>query len=306
MNVHEAKFILKSFRPDGADAEAPEFAEALRVAAMDRELGEWLAVERAEDARFSQALAQAALPADLLEMISGCLAAERGEEPERDELDRTFAMALAGLAPPGGLREEILVVMRESAPRRFGRRLAIPLAAAAGIVLAIVMTRPDSAPGAAPISAQGGTVPVASGVVASQVVPVAHVEAAAIGALSSPDFTLDLKNPDQQALFRFIRENGRPCPAPCVPKGLREVPGIGCRNLVVDGKRGALICFRRGENDIVHLVIFRESDVACEDGGDGVPRIEQHGEWAVARWSEKGRVLLLMGNTDTQRLSELF
>jgi hypothetical protein len=35
--------ILGSYRPDGADASDPDFAEALHLAAADRELGEWLA-----------------------------------------------------------------------------------------------------------------------------------------------------------------------------------------------------------------------------------------------------------------------
>jgi len=56
MDKEEARFILRCFRPDGADAENPDFAEALAWAAKDRELGEWLARERARDADFASAL----------------------------------------------------------------------------------------------------------------------------------------------------------------------------------------------------------------------------------------------------------
>ena len=56
MDKERARFVLSCFRPDGADAGDPDFAEALRMAAGDRELGEWLARERAQDAAFAQAL----------------------------------------------------------------------------------------------------------------------------------------------------------------------------------------------------------------------------------------------------------
>ena len=56
MDKEQAKFILQSFRPDGADASDADFAEALEFAARDRELGEWLASERAADAQFANAL----------------------------------------------------------------------------------------------------------------------------------------------------------------------------------------------------------------------------------------------------------
>ena len=53
MDKEQAKFILQSFRPDGADAADTDFAEALQLAVEDRELGEWLADERATDAAFA-------------------------------------------------------------------------------------------------------------------------------------------------------------------------------------------------------------------------------------------------------------
>lgn len=299
MDKHEAKFILSSFRPDGADAGSPEFAEALRMAVADRELGEWLAAERAMDAGFSGALAKLSLPDDLKQAILDSLAVERGETPEPDALDAAFGDALAGLQPPPALRDEILMAMRESTPRKNRWKLAVPLAAAAGIALALVITRPD-----APVATSE---PIASAPpVVAGAVPVAHIADEAIRSLTSPGFTLDLKDPDHEALFRYIRKQGRACPAGCVPKGLRDVPGIGCRNMVVEGKPGAIVCFRRGEDDVVHLVVFRKEDVeGCGSEGNE-PRIERHGDWSVARWSEKGRVFLLMGATAPEQLGELF
>ncbi|MEI7928288.1 MAG: hypothetical protein WCH40_07030 [Verrucomicrobiales bacterium] len=56
MNKEQARFILHSFRPDGADAADSDFAQALHLAAEDRELGEWLARERARDAEVSRGI----------------------------------------------------------------------------------------------------------------------------------------------------------------------------------------------------------------------------------------------------------
>ena len=81
MDKEQAKFILQSFRPDGADAQDPDFADALAVAAEDRELGEWLAEERAQDASFAAALASVEIPEALRENILGVL---RGEDRAED------------------------------------------------------------------------------------------------------------------------------------------------------------------------------------------------------------------------------
>ena len=71
MDRDQAKFILSSFRPDGADADSEDFTEALRLAAADREVGEWLARERALDAEFAGALSKLSLPDDLRDEILG-------------------------------------------------------------------------------------------------------------------------------------------------------------------------------------------------------------------------------------------
>ncbi len=299
MDKHEAKFILSSFRPDGADADSSDFAEALRLAAADRELGDWLAAERARDAAFAGALSRVELPESLREEILGSLAAERGEMPGPDGVDRAFSDALEGLRPPDGLRREILIAMEKSAPRKtwWSWKWAAPLAAAAGVAVAL-LPRGEQGPGV--------EIPRVAGAV-----PVNHVEEVAIRTLSSPDFSFHLENPDRgqlfhDELFRFIRSKGSPCPEGCLPKGLRDVPGIGCRKLEIDGKAGALVCFLRGEGDVVHLVVFRTDDVEGMDAESTSPRIEQHGKWAVARWAEKGRAFLLISTSDREHLGELF
>ena len=327
MDKEEARFILRCFRPDGADAENPDFAEALAWAAKDRELGDWLAHERASDAGFANALNAVTIPPSLREEILAGLAVERGESSTYpDTFDRSVIGAMAALHPPGNLRAEILAAMdrtaaAEKSGRRLSWRLAVPFAAAAGIGFAFLLSNPPSSkavfnpppdesisgqPLVGPITTtttetgtggNAGTVPISIG----------KVESGFISTYESPAFTLDLKNPDHHALFEHLKSAKLPCPNACLPKGLKGIPGLGCRELKIDGKRGALVCFKQ-ENDVVHLVAFKRCDVRCKLPKKGEPDIGKHGKWSVARWADDEWVFVLMGekNVDTKRLADLF
>ncbi|MBK1826521.1 hypothetical protein [Haloferula rosea] len=305
MDKEQARFVLRCFRPDGADADDKDFAAALQLAASDRELGEWLAEERAQDAAFSSALGRLELPDGLREEILAGLAVAQGQELEMDAYDGQMIGALAQITPPEGFRREILAAMEQSArpvakPSRSWWRFGVPIAAAAGIALAVVMTRPD-----ATTLGEGDQLTGRETYVSS--VPISHVEQEAISTLTSPGFTLDLKNADQKVLFKFIREQGRACPEGGVPRGLEGIPGLGCRVLDVEGKSGAIVCFRKSDDEVVHLVVFRKGDVDCCDLKEATkPVIDQHGNWAVARWHDSKRVFLLLGKSGTDDLDKLF
>lgn len=318
MDKEEARFILRCFRPDGADAENPDFAEALAWAAKDRELGEWLAHERSSDADFANALNAVAIPPSLKEEILAGLALERGDlTPRPDDFDACVIGAMAGILPPADLRCEILAAMQRTVqPRRSWRwtwQWGAPVAAAAGIVVAFVISTPE-APAPQPrdlaeaetrrpeeipaLSPQNGVaIPISIG----------RVESGFINTFEDPSFTLDLKNPDHHALFEHLKGAKLPCPNACLPKGLKEIPGLGCRELKIGGKRGALVCFKQ-EDDIVHLVAFKRCDVKCRLPKKGEPDIGKHGKWSVARWADDEWVFVLMGekNIDAQRLKDLF
>jgi hypothetical protein len=320
MDKEEARFILRCFRPDGADAENPDFAEALAWAAKDRELGDWLAHERASDADFATALNAVTIPSSLREEILAGLAVERGDAATYpDSFDRSVMGAMASIRPPENLRAEILAAMDRTAAgeqkppsRRLGWRFAVPFAAAAGIGFAFLVSgpgpagskavvnlpKPEPLPPERPIDTSiGGAIPISIG----------KVEKGFIDTIESPTFTLDLRNPDHHALFEHLKSAKLPCPNACLPKGLKEIPGLGCRELKIDGKRGALVCFKQ-ENDVVHLVAFKRCDVRCKLPKKGEPDISRHGKWSVARWADEDWVFVLMGekNVDTKRLADLF
>jgi len=65
MNRDEAKFILGAYRPDGEDAEDPQFRKALELARQDPALGAWFAEQQAVDRAFSMRIRQAPVPPSL-------------------------------------------------------------------------------------------------------------------------------------------------------------------------------------------------------------------------------------------------
>jgi hypothetical protein len=296
MDKAQAKFILRSFRPDGADGDDHDFAEALTLAIQDRELGEWLADERAMDAAFANALATVRIPETLREDILGCLAGERGDFPQAgDTRDAAMIGALASIQPPADLRGKILTAMESSKTVAFPqrskwRRVALPLSAAAGVALAFFMTRKDATSSA---FANNGPLPVDV------------VQAGFIRAYESPLFSLDEKRDDHGELLEHLASRKLPCPG-CLPPGLVGVKSIGCRELVIDGKHGSLICFDERENGVVHLVIFRREDVCGDLPQRDHPTFAQKGHWTAARWSDDKNVFILIGATDLRKLASLF
>ena len=69
MNKQEAKFILRAYRPDGSDADSPDFEEALALVRQDPEFAEWFACELKVDATIRQKLNSVPAPSDLKTQI---------------------------------------------------------------------------------------------------------------------------------------------------------------------------------------------------------------------------------------------
>lgn len=69
MDKQEAKMILQSYRPGGQDAGDPAFAEALALARLDPELGEWFRQQTEFDQALSERLPGAPVPVDLRNAI---------------------------------------------------------------------------------------------------------------------------------------------------------------------------------------------------------------------------------------------
>jgi hypothetical protein len=297
MDKERAKFVLKSFRPDGADSQDGDFAEALLMATEDRELGGWLIRERAFDAEFAEALARVDLPEGLRESVLLAMVQDGNDFPKVDmEAEGKWIGALASIEVPVGLRERVLEAMERTVIVEKSvfpwRRLGIPLAAAAGIALAFVFVSPNKS-NLAPVAETDGRVLVEA------------VQAGFVRAFESPIFSLDENGREMPKLISYLRKNGLPCGEGYLPPGLKNCKGLGCRELMIDGKRGTLICFD-DENGTVHLVIFKRGDVEGNLPGMDNPNFEQTGNWAKASWQKGEYVFSLMGLRDEGKLTGFF
>lgn len=309
MDKEHARFILRSFRPDGADATDPDFTAALQLAMQDRELGEWFAEERATDAGFSRALNAIELPENLRNEILDSLAWQRGDLPHAESPeDEAWASALATITPPPGMRETIVAAMNacaahQSLPIPAWKKFGIPIAAAAAIALALAL--PTSVWKAKQNVVADTPQDFIQDAPRLSPLPIELIRAGFIDTYKSPGFTLDTGRASHREIMRQLEERGLPCPT-CIPPGLRNIEGLGCREIMIDGHRGAIICYERGEGGLVHLVIFRADEIA-----DPLPYrrdavFAQHGEWAAAAWRNNENAFVLLGNTDVAHIASLF
>ena len=69
MNRDEAKIILQLYRPDTADADDPQIAEALALAKQDSELARWLEEHCARQNALREKFRQIEIPPGLKEQI---------------------------------------------------------------------------------------------------------------------------------------------------------------------------------------------------------------------------------------------
>ena len=304
MDKEQARFILQSFRPDGADAKDPDFAAALLAATEDRELGDWLAAERAEDAGFAEALDRVEIPDDLRASILTVL---QGGTPEAEDpgLDAAFRQALLEVQPPTGLKAQILAAMEvggrppaslSEAPRRAWSWLHSASVAAAvilGAFLALEFTREpdDSRREVAGLSKR-------------------KVEMSAIQTVAA-GLDLDVERSQPRELAAFLERRNLPVPlAADMPRGLEMGPLVGCKILSIGEKQASLLCFNKEGLGTVHLVVVRAADLeeslaTRREAGEGCwqcPRTKL----SVASWEAGERAYFLLGKVDPASLGEVF
>lgn len=96
MDNEQARFILSSARPSGADSDDPQVAEALLHAQRDPELARWLAEERRFDAAIAQKLGGREPPAHLrARLLAG---ANASRKPSRSAQTVAWWVGIAAAA----------------------------------------------------------------------------------------------------------------------------------------------------------------------------------------------------------------
>lgn len=299
MDRERAKFVLRSFRPDGADTGDADFAEALGLATSDLELSEWLIKERAFDADFAECLARVDLPEGLRSEVLLAMVQGGKETPPVDlEEDKRMFDAVASIEVPSDLRSLVIESMeRTGKVQQTSRpwvRFGLPLAAAAGIAFAFIFSNQ-------PPSTAVSDVPVGS-----DRITVSAIQAGFVRTYESPIFSLDKKGTTNQVqLVSHLKSKGLPCGDLEFPPGLKHLEGLGCRELVIDGKRGSLICLDE-QQGAVHLIIFRRHDVEGELPLMGQPIYSQEGNWAKACWGNEKYAYSLVARRQSTDMQQFF
>lgn len=313
MDKQQAQFILQSFRPNGSDVVDSDFAEALRLATENSDLGEWLARERAEDAAFASALSSVEIPSVLREQIIDVMEKDQVQDIEdNDALDELFIDAMGEIQPPRGLRDEILTAMlveqdlvatqsvtqarlnKVSRQKNLGSQLSSVVAIAAalviGVFLAYKLTPLASSPDALFKSHEVQH----------------HAEN-----LLNASFEYDVKEDDPERIRAWLTNHQLPTPN-TLPKGIQKLSCNGCKEITLPGaKKASMVCFSEQAGPNLYLIIVSNADIRDQ----GLPAISEVSvndcyhckvtKCDVARWRDAQNTYILFKQTHSEHQGEL-
>ena len=313
MDKEQAQFILQSYRPNGSDALDADFADALCMAAKDTELGEWLAVECAEDASFAAALSDVEIPVELRQQIIEAMDMDQvkvwdqdqtREMGEDDALDKLFMNAVDQLLPPRGLRDQLLTAMHlEQAHKtvtplvaqkrglgKVSSMLAVAAAVVAGAFLAYELTS------LAPSSDQ---------------LFESHQVQHHAGNFLQASFEYDVEDDDPERIHSWLVNRQLPAPTN-IPQALKELSCAGCKEIKLPGeKRASMVCYSENTDANIYLIIVNNADILDR----GLPALSEvcvkdcyHckvTDCSCARWQDAHNTYILLKKTPSGQKAEL-
>ena len=114
---------------------------------------------------------------------------------------------------------------------------------------------------------------------------------------------LDRQEPDSAALVKWLASNGNPTPDG-LPPGLAGKEALGCKALLVDGRRVSIICFHVTPTEAAHLVTTDTGGLQSPPP-EKAPLFVKSGEWETASWSADGHSYMLAMQGSEQALRAL-
>jgi hypothetical protein len=216
------------------------------------------------DPFFADALAFAASDPELKEWLA-----------REQEFDRVFAEKVNMIHPPAGLRERIAPSSGRHSDHRelwWWRRVA--LAAAAIIVVALILI------------SQRHHRPALDDF---------RSEMLSFIKLTPP---LELESADLDRIEKWTAHAEAPQPPKsAIPAGLKALVPAGCRVLSFHGYKVTLICFKRGNGKLAHLLVV---DRAALPGlpDKNLPAFEPEADWMTAAWQNGGYAYVLAAQGD--------
>jgi hypothetical protein len=105
-------------------------------------------------------------------------------------------------------------------------------------------------------------------------------------------------------LRAWLAERGAPSDFE-VPRGLRDVQGLGCQSYTVGGAKVSLMCFMLGQDQFAHLFIV-DRDALKDAAPNASPVVRTEGGTPVATWTSGGKGYVLIGiNVNEETLRSL-
>jgi len=319
MDKEQAKFILQSFRPDGADAGNPNFTGALKLATEDRELGEWLAEERAEDGAFAKALCSLPIPEVLRDEILAVLESDGARH--EDENDALFIGALASVKVPDNLKEQIMNSMEVelSVNLEQSRIVKFPvfpmlggLAAAAALVFSTYLVISSQESGSKDIVAQSSTGEVTnmldSRSVQMEMGKVLQVSMDEIGFEYTPRPGEGLKQ-----VSSWLSGNHHPMPV-SIPQGLENAEIVGSKPVALTtGHKASLVTFRKADVGELHMIVLDAKTVEDLGRFDALDKVGMRrceacpvSEFMITRWRDSSNAYMLLSKARSVQIQEIF
>ncbi len=117
------------------------------------------------------------------------------------------------------------------------------------------------------------------------------------------EYRMDIQTNDLAAIQRFLAQNRAPAQYALSPP-MQALPGLGCGILRWQNQPVSMICFDRGQGQILWLFVAERGAVAGAPAGRE-PVFASVGRLATAAWSEGNQVYLLAAVGD-RRLLEKF
>ncbi|MEO1858003.1 MAG: hypothetical protein ABGY95_11665 [Rubritalea sp.] len=328
MDNTQAKFLLSSFRPDGADAHLPEFADALKLAAENRELGEWLAHERATDAAFAKALNDVPIPNGLRDEILAVLAYDGGIADVDLDLDGLFTGGMASIKPPEGLRDQILAAMEmeqgavheentKAAEVKTWRWLSVAaIAAAVAVVALFTMSQPilNHSNQDVMVINEASVLNPTIGYPAVQTVAVHSAVQQMATKLKSPDqIHLNTNLDCAHAAMQFLDTKRHPVPSQ-LPVGLEDATLVGARDMYLEsGQPISLLCFEKQGLGMVHLIVVDLASLTDADKLTSMKSISLQScygckktQFNIAHWREGEKAYMILTKAKKKDMVKLF
>jgi hypothetical protein len=222
--------------------------------------------EDAQDPFFAEALQQAEKDPGLRDWLA-----------DQQQFDAQFAAALGEIRGPKDGRALVEATMMRR-PVRWTRWWPVAMAASIALMLTLYFSF-------------GGKRPVSLPQTAS-VAEMAHH-------LSEHHATIGLMSRDYSKLRAWIAEKGGPLPDR-LPPGLAQLGVLGCQTWETNRGKASLVCFVRGNKDMVHLYVFENPRDGAMLPEMDAPRFERAGEWSFALWQNDGRSYALGATGDVQ------